>query len=163
MGLGSSLKKVTKSVKKTWKKTFGWADDKETIAIGSAVALGALTGGIGWGAAGLGGIAGLSAGATGAIAGGAAGALTGLTQAQAMQAQEKAQKAQLAAMQDIANRQAAAAAVPVATSTAAQQTVSADTADTNYATERRRAMSMADTRTSQRLQRWAKNGKRRTL
>ena len=132
MGLGSSLKKVTKSVKKTWKKTLGWADDKWAKTAAAAVG---------------GGIVGLAA----------------YSAYEGMRDQEKAQKAQLAAMQDIANRQAAAAAVPVATSTAAQQTVSADTADVNYATERRRAMSMADTRTSQRLQRWAKNGKRRTL
>lgn len=139
MGFG-----IGKAFKKAWKKTLGWADDawmKDYVLPTVAAVAGAYVGG-----------------PAGAIA--AASATTGM---RSMHVQEKQQEKQLAAMQDIANRQAAAAAVPVATSTAAQQTVSADTADVNYATERRRAMSMADTRTSQRLQRWAKNGKRRTL
>lgn len=100
--------------------------------------------------------------AAAAIGGGVVG-LAAYTAYEGMREQEKAQKAELAAMQDIANKQAAAAAVPVATSAAEQQIVTPDTVDTNYATQRRRALSMSDTRTSSRLQRWANNGKRRTL
>jgi hypothetical protein len=83
--------------------------------------------------------------------------------ARSMHVQQKQNKQQLAMQREIANRQAAAAAVPVATSVAKQQAVDATTAEGNYATERRRALSMADTSTSSRLQRWASNGKRKIL
>ena len=154
MGLG-------KSFKKAWKKTLGWADDAWVKDYALPIAATVVGGYAGAAIAGaLGASSAVVSGAT--IAGASAGGST-YQGARSSHLQEKAQKRELQQMQDIANRQAAAAAVPVATSTAAQQTVSADTADVNYATERRRAMSMADTRTSQRLQRWAKNGKRRTL
>lgn len=159
MGLG-------KAFKKAWKKTVGkaWNEiDDYAIPVLAGGAIGALTGGLGAVAAGsLFGAAGVSvagAATSGAIAGGVGGFTSGHAAVQS----EKAERAQLAAMQDIANKQAAAAAVPVATSVAEQQVVTPDAADMNYATQRRRALSMADTRTSSRLQRWASNGKRRTL
>lgn len=99
---------------------------------------------------------------TGALIGAQIGA--GLYQSgRASHLQQKESIRMLAQQREIANRQAAAAAVPVATSVAKQQAVDATTAEGNYATERRRALSMADTSTSSRLQRWASNGKRKTL
>lgn len=134
MGLGKSLKKA-------WKKTFGWVDDgwmKDFVLPTVAAIGGAIVGG-----------------PMGAVA--AAGVYQG---GRTMHLQGKAEKQQ----QAIANQQAAAAAMPVATSVAEQKKASAETADINYATERRRAMSTADTTlSSARLQRWAKNGKRKTL
>lgn len=97
-----------------------------------------------------------------AVGGGVVG-LGAYTMIQGMRDAKEAQKEQIAAMRDIANQQAAAAAVPVATSVAEQKTVTDDTADINAATERRRAYSVADTTTSSRLQRWASSGKRKTL
>lgn len=112
------FKKVGKTIKKGWKDTFGWADDKETIGIAAPIVLGALTGGIGFAAAGMGGMLGLSAGATGAILGGAAGAIQGAGNLQAMKSQEKAQKAELAAAQRIADAQNPANLVTATTPTA---------------------------------------------
>lgn len=126
------IKKVTKTIKKGWKDTFGWADDDWAKPI----------------------IAGVGGGLVG---------LAAYSAIQGVKDAKDAQKAQLAAMRDIANQQAAAAAVPVATSVAKQETVTGATQDANYATERRRAMSMADTRTSTNLRRWSSSGKRRTL
>ena len=133
-----------KSFKKAWKKTLGWTDDSwmTDAVIPVALAIG------------------------GAAVGGPMGAMAaaGTYQtARGSHLQQKQNKQQLAMQRDIANRQAAAAAVPVATSVAKQQTVDATTAEDNYATERRRALSMADTSSSSRLQRWASNGKRKIL
>jgi hypothetical protein len=133
-----------KSFKKAWKKTLGWTDDSwmtdavipAALAIGGAVADGPM----------------------------AAMAAAGTYQtARGSHLQQKQNEQQLAMQRDIANRQAAAAAVPVATSVAKQQVVDATTTESNYATARRRAFSTADTITSGRLQRWASNGKRKTL
>lgn len=137
MGLG-------KSFKKAWKKTLGWTDDSwmTDAVIPAALAIG------------------------GAVVGGPMGAMAAAgayQSARGSHLQQKQNEQQLAMQREIANRQAAAAAVPVATSVAKQQTVDATTAEGNYATERRRALSMADTSTSSRLQRWASNGKRKTL
>lgn len=133
-----------KSFKKAWKKTLGWTDDSWMNDYVRPVALavgGTLIGGP------MGGMA-----------------ATAIYQAgRSMHVQQKAQQQELQMQRDIANRQAAAAAVPVATSVAKQQAVDATTAEGNYATERRRALSMADTSTSSRLQRWASNGKRKIL
>ena len=135
---------IGKAIKKGWKATLGWADDAWVKDYALPVV----------------------ASIAGAYLGGPVGALTAAsvtTGSRSMHLQKKAQEQELQQARDIANQQAAAAAVPVATSVAKQQTVNAETADTNYATERRRALSMSDTRTSSRLQRWASNGKRRTL
>lgn len=118
--------------------------------------------------AGIGGVTGALSGAAvggipGAIIGGVAGVLQGAHQKTQMNRQEEAQERELRQMQDIANQQAMAAAVPIATSAAQQEMASAETTDSNYATERRRALSTAGTLTSSRLQRWAGKGKRRTL
>lgn len=133
-----------KSFKKAWKKTLGWTDDSwMTDAVIPVVAA--------IGGAALGGPVGAMAAA-------------GVYQnARGSHLQQKQNEQQLAMQREIANRQAAAAAVPVATSVAKQQAVDATTAEGNYATERRRALSMADTSTSSRLQRWASNGKRKIL
>ena len=133
-----------KKFKKAWKKTLGWVDDSwmTDAVIPTALAVG------------------------GAVVGGPMGAMAaaGTYQtARGLHLQQKQNEQQLAMQRDIANRQAAAAAVPVATSVAKQQAVDATTEEDNYATERRRALSMADTSTSSRLQRWASNGKRKTL
>ena len=149
MGFGKSLKKAfkktTKVIKKGWKEALGWADDawmKDYVLPAAAAAVGAYAGG-----------------PMGAIA--AASVVQG---GRTMHMQAKADKQQLAIANQQAAAAAAAAAVPVGTSVAAQQAVNAETADINYATERRRAMSTADTTlSSARLQRWAKNGKRKTL
>lgn len=98
-----------------------------------------------------------------AFAGGGLVGLGAYSMVQGMRDAKEAQDAQIAAMRDIANQQASAAAVPVATSVAEQKTITDDTADINAATERRRAYSVADTTTSSRLQRWASSGKRKTL
>ena len=137
MGLG-------KSFKKAWKKTLGWTDDSWMT---DAVIPTVLT-------------------VAGAYFGGPMGAMAAAGSYQTARGshlQQKQNEQQLAMQREIANRQAAAAAVPVATSVAKQQTVDATTAEGNYATERRRALSMADTSTSSRLQRWASNGKRKIL
>lgn len=137
------LKKVGKTFKKGWKDAFGWADDdwmKDYVVPVALTVAGAYFGG-----------------PVGAMA--AASAYTG---ARSAHVQEKAQDKQLQAMRDIANAEAAAAAVPIATEAGAQQVTSAETSDINNATERRRALSTADT-TSGRLRRWASNGKRKTL
>lgn len=135
---------IGKAFKKAWKKTLGWTDDSWMTDVVIPVAA-TIVGGV-------------YGGPVGAMA--AASVTTG---ARSMHLQQKQQKQELAMQRDIANQQAMAAAVPIATSAAQQEMVNAETADTNYATDRRRALSMSDTRTSSRLQRWAKNGKRRTL
>ena len=175
-----------KSFKKAWKKTLGWTDDSWmtdyvlpiAATIGAAYTGGATLGA--WGttaagttAAGASAAGATAAGATAAAAGSSFSGMGALIGAQvgsgiyqgarSMHVQQKQNKQQLAMQREIANRQAAAAAVPVATSVAKQQTVDATTAEDNYATERRRALSMADTSTSSRLQRWASNGKRKIL
>lgn len=157
---------IGKAIKKGWKKAFGWADDdwmKDYVLPVAATAAGAYFGGPLL-AAGL-QSAGASASAASIAGASIAGSATGgaYQGARAAHLQDKAQKQQLAAMRDIANQQAAAAAVPVATSVAEQKTITDDTADINAATERRRAYSVADTTTSSRLQRWASSGKRKTL
>jgi hypothetical protein len=152
MGLGSSLKKFTK-------KTFGdysafFIPSVEAAISGVSGALsGAATG------AAIGGVGAIP----GAIIGGVTGVASGSYQKMQSNIAEEAAAEQLAMQREIANRQAAAAAVPVATSAAKQQTVDASTVEGNYAAERKRALSVADTSTSSRLQRWASNGKRRIL
>lgn len=109
--------KVEKAVKKGWKDVLGWADDKETLTIGTAVALGALTGGLG--AAALGASNAMIAG--GALVGSAAGGLKGAGDVKSMHAQEKAQEAQLAAAQRLADAQNPANVVSAVTPTAGME------------------------------------------
>lgn len=160
------LKKVTKTIKKGWKDTFGWADDPwmkdYVLPVAATVASAYFGGPIIAGAMEAAGASASAAAAIGTSTAASAGA-SAYQGARASHLQDKAQKEQIAAMRDIANQQAAAAAVPVATSVAKQETVTGATQDANYATERRRAMSMADTRTSANLRRWSSSGKRRTL
>lgn len=133
-----------KSFKKAWKKTLGWTDDSWMTDVVIPVAA-TIAGGV-------------YGGPMGAMA--AASVTTG---ARSMHLQQKQQKQELAMQREIANQQAAAAAVPVATARGAQEMVNAEASELNYANERRRAMSAVDTRMSFRLQRWANNGKRRIL
>ena len=133
-----------KSFKKAWKKTLGWTDDSWMTDTVVPIALAAA----------------------GAYFGGPVGALavtSAYQGARGTHLQQKQNKQQLAMQREIANQQAAAAAVPISTSVAEQKMVDAEASDLNYATERRRALSAADTIMSSRLQRWARNGKRRTL
>lgn len=130
-----------KSIKKGWKDALGWVDDKETLAIGTGIALGALTGGIGFAAAGIGGIAGLSGGATGAILGGAVGATKGIGDVKSLHAQEKAQQAQLAAAQRIADAQNPVNLVTAVTPNAS--TENAQVSEENMANEAKRRYSFS--------------------
>lgn len=159
------LKKVGKTFKKGWKDALGWADDdwmKDYVMPVALTVAGAYFGGplIAAGLTSAGASASAASVAGASIAGSAAGGT--YQSARASHLQDEAQKEQLAAMRDIAKAEAAAAAVPIATEAGAQQVTSAETSDINNATERRRALSTADT-TSGRLQRWARNGKRKTL
>lgn len=139
-----------KKVTKVFKKAGDFIKDSHSLEAISGAVSGAASG------AAAGGI-------PGAIVGAVAGGLAGTVQHQNTERQEEAQEKALQQQRDIANQQAAAAAVPIATDVAAQQTVDATNFDVNYATERKRAMSMADTSTSKRLQRWASSGKRKIL
>lgn len=93
MGLGKSLRKA-------WKKTFGKVEDvaKPYAPIIAGVALGALTGGLGFAAVG-------SSALTGALVGGGVGALNGFGQYQSLRDQEKMTKAQIASSEKIAQMQ----------------------------------------------------------
>ena len=144
MGFGKSFKKV-------WKKAYNFAKDSHSMEAISGAISGAVSG------------AAVGGGLPGAIVGAVAGGLAGTAQHQKTERQEKAQKRALQQQRDIANMQAAAAAIPVATAAGAQEMANAEASDLNYATERRRALSAADTTMSRRLQRWARTGKRRTL
>ena len=136
MGFFSS---VTKAVKKGWKDTLGWVDDKETLAVGAPIVLGALTGGIGAGLAGA--SSGLISAA--AIVGGIGGGMQGLGNLSAMKSQEQAQAAQLAAAQKIADAQNPANIVTAVTPTAS--TESAKISEENAATEAKRRYSFSNT------------------
>lgn len=151
-GIGKALKKGAKKVLGDYHTlvTPSWEAAISGVAGAlSGAATGAMAGGVG--------------AIPGAIIGGVAGVLQGAHQKTQINRQEEAQERELRQMQDIANQQAMAAAVPIATSAAQQMMTSAETVDSNYATERRRALSTAGTLTSSRLQRWAGKGKRRTL
>ncbi len=131
---------IGKAFKKAWKGTFGKVEDavKPYTPIIAGAALGALTGGLGFAAAGL-------TSTTGAILGGAAGTMQGLSTYQQGRQQDAMINAQLAAADKIAAAQQAAptiqsAAIPTVT---AQE---AATAEMNEATSKRKAFSFANTR-----------------
>lgn len=138
MGLGKSLRKA-------WKKTFGKVEDevKPYAPIIAGAALGALTGGLGFAAAGIGGtvFSGMTAAGssalTGALAGGGVGALSGFGQYQSMRDQEKMTKAQIASSEKIAQMQQQV--VVSADPAPVQKAQTAQLSEANEATRKARA------------------------
>lgn len=130
MGLGKSLRKG-------WKKAFGWADDDTVKTAAIVAAAGALTGGLG---------AGLTEGGLGAWAGAGIGAAGGATTGGLMgyqtQQQEKALDAQIASSEKIAQMQknTVISAAPVPTQ--AVQTAAIN--EQNNATKKARAFRLAN-------------------
>ena len=148
MGLGSSLKKVTKSVKKAWKNSIGkaWNEiDDFAIPVLAGGAIGALTGGLGAFAAGsLFGATGVSvagAATSGAIAGGVGGFSQGHA---AVQAEKAADDAERAARQQEIMANAAPTTIQAPGSMMAQ----ADTPGSNAGTQARRRYSVDKTTNS---------------
>lgn len=129
MGLGKSLRKA-------WKKTFGWADN-EAVKTATIVGVGgALTGGL---AAGLtGGMSILGGAGIGAAAGGTVGGLTGYQTIQ----QEKALDAQIASSEKIAQMQnnTVISAAPVPTQAVQTEAIN----EQNNATKKARAFRLAN-------------------
>ena len=145
---------IGKAFKKAWKGTFGKIEDavKPAMPIIAGAALGALTGGIGFSAAGIGSglFSGIGLGATGssalagALAGGAYGGLQGYGMYQQGKMQEAMINAQLAAADKIAAAQQAAPTIQgMAAPTATAQ--EASVAEQNNATTKRKAFSFAKT------------------
>lgn len=130
MGLGKSLRKA-------WKKTFGWTENEAVKTAAIVGAAGALTGGLGAGLA-AGGMSALGGAAIGAAAGGTVGGLTGY---QTMQ-QEKALDAQIASSEKIAQMQnnTVISAAPVPT----QAVETAAISEQNNATKKARAFRLAN-------------------
>lgn len=140
---------IGKAFKKGWKSTFGKVEDavKPYAPIIAGAALGALTGGMGFAAAGIGsgvfgslGAAGSSF-ATGAIAGGSVGALSGGAQYVSARQQEKSIKAQIASAEKIAAMQnnTVVSAAPIPTQTVQQAVIS----EQNEATRKARAFRLS--------------------
>lgn len=123
---------IGKAIKKGWKKTFGKLEDavKPYAPIVAGTVLGAVTGGLGFAAAGL-------SSAAGAGIGAGAGALSGTNQYMGMRSQEKAVKAQIASAEKIAKMQnnAVVSAAPIPTQTAQTAAISEE----NEATRKARA------------------------
>ena len=141
---------IGKVVKKAWNGTVGkvWKEiDDYAIPVIGGAAIGALTGGLGVGAAALLGVESATAAAatTAAVSGGISGAVGGFSQGMAaVQAEKAADAAERAARQ----QEIMANAAPTTIQAPGSMTTHADTSGTNAGTQARRRYSVDKTTNS---------------